>query len=152
MNRISIISIALAGCLASMPIYAGVYTDDMSRCLVTNTTLADKTNLVKWVFSVASLHPEVAQITAVSDEKRADQNRTVGQLFERLLTSDCRKQTQDAIRYEGSGALRNSFEVLGQVAMRELTMHPAVEQGFTGFLKHVDEQKIKDLAPTPAHQ
>ena len=148
MKTIRVIAAGLALCIMALPSQAGIYTDDMTRCLVSNTTTSDKTTLVRWVFSIASLHPEVATTSTLSEEKREALDRGIAALFERLLTRDCRKQTQEAIRYEGTGSLRSSFEVLGQVAMQELTVHPAVAKGFSGFLKYIDEQKMKELAPS----
>jgi hypothetical protein len=128
--------------------HAGLYSDDMSRCLVANTSSKDKTELVRWIFSVAALHPEVSSIAALTEQQREGINRDIGKLLERLLTDTCRKQTQEAIKYEGGIAIQTSFQVLGQVAMQELMTNPAVANGFAGISKYLDEAKFKELAPT----
>ena len=124
---------------------AGPYTDDMSKCLVSSTSADDRTNLVRWIFANAALHPDVANISTVTIDQRTTMNQAAGELFDRLLTVSCRKQTREALRYEGPAAIQLSFQVLGQVAMGTLMSHPSVGQGFSEFAKFVDEKKIEAL-------
>ncbi len=138
---------ALTLLTASVPGHAGLYADDMGRCLVSATSTKDKTDLVRWIFAVAALHPEVANIAAANASQRVELNRQAGKLFQRLLTEDCRKQTQEALKYEGAIAMQLSFQVLGQVAMQELMNHNAVRNGFSELSKYMDESKIKAIAP-----
>lgn len=125
---------------------AGVYADTMGKCLVSATSAKDKTDLVRWIFSNAALHPEVASIASISKPQREKINRTAGALMERLLTVDCRKESGEALRYEGAIAMQLSFQILGQVAAASLMAHPAVGQGFEYILQLLDEKKIKALA------
>lgn len=131
----------------ALPASAGIYSDDMARCLVSSTTAKDKTDLVRWIFSNASLHPEVASISSLTAPRRDEIDRAAGALLERLLTESCRKQTQEALKYEGPIAMQTSFQVLGQVAMQELMSNPAVGQGFAAIGKYVSDDKIKQLQP-----
>jgi len=133
--------------VASSTAHAGIYSDDMSRCLVSNTSAKDKTDLVRWIFTISALHPDLSSVAAVSEKQRDDMNRKVARLLERLLTESCRKQTQEALKYEGSAAMQLSFQVLGQVAMQELMSNTAVANGFVGFSKHIDKSKLEELAP-----
>lgn len=139
------LAIAAAAALHAAPAGASPYTDEMSRCLVASTSAQDKTDLVRWIFANAALHPEVASIAQVSAAQRDSMNRSAGALIERLLTVTCRKQTKDALMFDGPAALQQSFQVLGQVAMGSLMTHPSVGAGFTEFGKYVDEKKIRDL-------
>jgi len=123
--------------------HAGVYSDDFSKCLVRSTTPKDKTDLVRWVFANAALHPDVSSIAAVSESQRTAINRATGAIVERLFTESCRAQFRDALKYEGSHAVEQSFEVLGGVAMRELLTDPAVAKAFSGLDAYVDQDKVK---------
>jgi hypothetical protein len=38
--------------LSTTPALAGIYTDDLSRCLVEKTTTEDKTTLVQWMLKI----------------------------------------------------------------------------------------------------
>jgi hypothetical protein len=125
--------------------HAGLYSDDMAKCLVASTSQADKTNLVRWIFANAALHPDVSDISTVSAASRDQMNRTVATLVERLLTETCRKQSQEAVRYEGPIAIQLSFQILGQVAMQELMRDQAVSAGFEAFAKYIDRTKIEAL-------
>jgi hypothetical protein len=137
--------VALLLVLVASESHAGLYSDDMARCLVASTSQEDKTNLVRWVFAIASLHPKVADVSAMTPPMRDETDRKTAALFERLVTVDCREQARDAIRYEGPAAFQASFEVLGQVAMTELMAHEDIVAGFESFTKYLDESKFAAL-------
>ncbi len=139
--------IAIVALLVVAEAQAGIYSDDMARCLVKSTSPEDKTALVRWVFAIASLHPGVADVAAMSAKMREQTDRTVAALFERLVTEDCRTESQDAMRYEGPDAFEQSFQVLGEVAMTELMAHQAVGAGFQAFTQYIDESKFEALRP-----
>jgi len=128
---------------------AGPYGDSLSKCLVESTTAAQKTTLVRWMFAMMALHPDVQSGSAVTPEQRTAISKETGQLFLRLLTETCASQTRDAIRYEGSATVQSSFSLLGQVAARELFTHPRVAAGLSELTKYLDEKKLKELAAPP---
>lgn len=125
--------------------HAGVYSDDMARCLVASTSSKDKTDLVRWIFANAALHPDVANVSSVSSEARDKLDRDIAALLERLVTDVCRKQSDEAFRYEGATAFHDSFGVLGQVAMQELMSNKDVAAGFQTFAKYLDNAKFEAL-------
>jgi hypothetical protein len=127
------------------PCAAGPYTDALSMCLVKNTSEADKTMLVKWIFAIIALHPEVESMAAVSYEQRDVLNEQFGLLVQNLLTQSCRTETSEALKYEGTGAIEGSFNVLGQVATRELFTNPAVAEGMAEIGKYLDESTFESL-------
>lgn len=145
MSHATVCAAALALLLTSAPVRAGLYSDELAKCLVSATTEQDKTALIRWIFSVSALHPDVSTIANIDADQRDSMNRTAGMLFNRLLLESCRKQTQEAVRYEGPAALQLSFTVLGQVAMGSLMANPAVAQGFGALGKYMDEHKLKAL-------
>ena len=122
---------------------AGPYSDDLGKCLVASTTAADKNALVKWMFATAALHPAVKSIAAVTDAERAQSTRSTAELFEKLLTESCPSQAQQALKYEGAVALQTGFQLLGQVAARELFADPGVSRGLADLGKYIDGQKIE---------
>ena|SRR5712691_2590554 len=121
---------------------AGPYGDDLSKCLVIATEHKDKTDLVRFIFAAAAQHPDVSNIASISDKQRTEMARTVGRLYERLLTESCRTQYRDAVKYEGQQVLPMSFSVLGQVAMRGLMENPAVTKAFGEIDTFLDKDKI----------
>jgi len=125
MRRIGIlvgISLALA-VLPSEPAVAGIYSDELAKCLVRETTDGDRTFLVKWIFASASVHPAVRSIASVSDADRTELNKKVAKLVEKLLTESCKNETQEALKYEG----------------------PTVARSKTEFANHLDKQKFEKL-------
>lgn len=125
---------------------AGIYTDDLSRCLVSKTTDQDKTQLVRWIFSAVSRNPAVKDLVTLSDAQRQQSTKAVAELFQRLLLDDCHKQTVDALKYEGPVAATQSFQVLGQVAARGLMSDPAVTKDVQSLTSYVDKPRWQALA------
>lgn len=126
-----------------LPAFAGPYTDALGMKLVASTTPAEKLALVRWIFSAMALHPEVKDLASITPEKRAASNKMVGKLVTRLLTEDCAAEVRDAVKYEGPQAIGTSFQLLGQVAAREIFGHANVAAGLSEFEKSVDEKKIE---------
>jgi hypothetical protein len=139
---------ASALCLlaAGSPAMAGMYGDDLSRCLVEKTTLEDKTLLVQWIFVAMAQHPSVSAMTRIKPEDIERNNKQAAELLTRLLTETCMEQAKKAIKYEGGVAIQTSFQVFGQSAARELFADPNVTKVMTGLEQYVDAKKIEALA------
>ena len=132
--------------LCSVGAKAGVYTDDLSKCLVKSTSTNDRVQLVRWMFAMLSLHPAVKSFVSVPDQQRDAATKAAAGLFTRLLTADCRKEAVNALKYEGAAAIGASFQVLGQVASRDLMTDPNVSKGMQQLGADIDsDQKLKDL-------
>lgn len=152
------ITMAVFGVAFSLAIFsselalAGIYTDDMARCFVNSTNVTERNGLVKWMFSAAALHPAVKSIASISEGQRQESDKYMAQFFQKLLFESCRTQTQQAIKYEGQKAFESSFEVLGQVAARELFSDPSVAKGMGNLNSYIDKQKMQALlgAAAPA--
>jgi hypothetical protein len=101
-----------------------------------------------------SANPAIATLSKATRQDIDAANKVVGALFTRLITVDCREKTRLAVSYEGAPAIQVGFQVLGQVAGRELFSSPEVTQAMSGLESAVDDKKIaevfKDAAPTPA--
>jgi hypothetical protein len=141
--------------LCSIPLAkAGPYTDDLSKCLVASTTPDDQIAFMRWLFSTLALHPGVSNLASITaDERGAIDNKAID-LYVRLMTADCRQQMISAIKYEGVGAIQNSFQLLGQVAMRGLMGNAKVAEGMktlsAGFAKNQNLISLLREAGVPA--
>ena len=144
--RFVTVLVGLASLFSAAPSFAGLYTDDLSRCIVASTTSDDRTNLMKWMFVAMSQHPSVSSLAAVKPADLEAANRTVGQLFMRLLTETCLQQARDALRIEGVGAIQSSFQVLGQVAASGLFSDPSVAKAMSNLNQYLDNAKLEALA------
>lgn len=148
-NQLVLIAVTLAITLGvTLPAAAGPYADDLSKCLVRSTGEEDKRALVKWIFSAVALHPDVADIAKVTPEQRNDMTRTTAKLFEKLLTESCRSEVRQAVQYEGSQTIGASFQILGQVAARELFSNPNVSAHMAELAKHIDHKKMAEAMGT----
>ena len=121
---------------------AGPYGDDLSKCLVSSTTPADKSLLMKWIFSAISLNKDVSSYVNIPADTRSQIDKEAGALFTRLLTESCQQQAHDAYKYEGSAALGNAFQLLGQIAAQGIFGDPAVAGGIANLMKNVDQVKV----------
>jgi len=145
MKRHLVIALAAVVTLLPSAAKAGPFTDDMSKCFVNQTTTADKNELVRWIFSVAALHPALAGIANVSDLQRSEMNKKMAQLTERLLTQSCAAEVKAALKNEGPIAMSMAFQVLGQVASVGLFTDPTVAAASAGFAKELDPSKMRGL-------
>ncbi|KAB2963666.1 MAG: hypothetical protein F9K16_06185 [Thermoanaerobaculia bacterium] len=123
---------------------AGVYTDDLAKCLVESTTEADRVGLVRWMFVAASAHPAVRPISNVTETDLDAANKGMAELVLRLLTESCRDAARKAVQYEGASTFEASFEVLGSVAGQELFGSPEVAGALAGLEKHLDGQRLTE--------
>ncbi|QSX31006.1 hypothetical protein [Shewanella cyperi] len=121
---------------------AGVYSDDLSRCLVESSTSKDKSTLVKWMFTSMALHPDVASMASITPEQREASDKAAAEMIFKLMTQTCLTQAKKAIQYEGPLAIQQGFSVFGQVAGQELFANPNVAQALNGLEKHIDAEKL----------
>jgi hypothetical protein len=125
---------------------AGVFSDDLAKCLVAKTSPADRTVFIQWMFAAMTANPAVASLSNMTEAQRTTHTQQAGALMQRLLLDDCRKDTVAAIRNEGPEALRQSFGVLGEVAMQNLLNDPAVSKEVSGLAASLDKARWADLA------
>lgn len=136
------------GCILGMSpgtAVAGPFADDMAKCLVNSTSEADRTDLMRWMFSAMSLHPDLASMATISARQRDEITTKAANLFSRLMFDSCKSQVQDAVRNEGPQTIVYAFQILGQVAMRGMMTDPHVAQALQGLGKGVDPAKMKAL-------
>lgn len=138
-----------ASLLVSTSAHAGPYTDDLSKCFVASTTEADKAQLVEWIFFALSLNPKISPYAQITEAQRTAADKNLAKLFERLLAETCASQTRQAVQYEGTEALGDSFKLLGQVAAKEIFKDPAVAAGTAKFADYLDEKKLKEALGLP---
>ncbi len=143
--RLKLILAALLLYGQTAPAVAGIYTDDLSRCLVESTSKADQATLVQWVVVAILQHPAVATLGKTTDLDIDKINAAAGDLFMRLLTDACVDKSKKAIKYEGPAAIQAAFAVLGQVAMQELFTDEHVKKVMAGLKEHVDDKKLEAL-------
>jgi hypothetical protein len=128
----------LAALQIPTPAVAGVYSDDLGKCLVARSTEAEKQQLVEWIFLAISLNPTIKPLTNISDAQRDAADKGMARLFESLLGESCATESALAIKYEGAAAFSQSFELLGKVAGQQMFGSPEVAAGSEKFAQYID--------------
>jgi hypothetical protein len=146
MRRAKAAALSLAMVLAASKAWAGVYTDAMSKCLVKSTSAEDKVHLMRWLFLEISMNPVVKSVASATPEQRVEFEKEGATLFQRLVLVDCRKETIDALKHEGAGAIQNSFAVLGEVAGKALMDDPSVNAGLMAMTSYLDKDRWQALS------
>jgi hypothetical protein len=121
---------------------AGVYTDELTKCVVKHANDADRTAFVAFIFSAMSVHPSVQAYSTISEVQRDELSKAVAGLTQRLLTEDCRTETVAALKNEGFSVFQAPFSALEDAAMGDLTKNPAVHKELGRFASQLDPAKF----------
>ena len=124
---------------------AGPFGDEMAKCLVESTNSKDNISLVRWIVRVYGEHPDSNDFINLSIKDKEKIDKEIAALFNRLLLEDCKKETKMALNYEGDQVLFTAFQILGQVAGRELNKEKNVAEAINKFLDYVDTEKFEYL-------
>lgn len=124
---------------------AGPATDELSRCLVKETTKEDQIKLIRWVFGAMSFHPEVKSLSNVSQKQSEILSKDAAELMMDLLAARCKTQTKGAVTNDGPLAIKAAFQVLGTTAMQGLMTNPEVLGYMSQLESNVDAQKLQEV-------
>jgi hypothetical protein len=141
MKRLIAATACLAGLILSAPAQAGVYSDDLAKCLVKSTGEADRIKLIQFMFAAIGANPALKSMSNVSDTQRSDLVREFAHLEERLLMVDCRTEAVAALKNEGQSVIESSFGVLGGSAMRGMMSDPTTQSTFRSLGADLDKPK-----------
>lgn len=149
-TKATALSLTLLSCLVSGGTsYAGESTDKLTACLVRSASKDDRIVLVRWIFSAMARYPSISNMANVSDAQRVEVSRNGGQLFSRLLTSDCAAETKLAFKNDGYAAIETAFGVLGETAMSDIMDHPDVQASIAELGAYVDENALQEVLISP---
>ena len=125
---------------------AGVYEDDLSKCMISKSTDEDKAGLIRWTYGLMSFSPIVKDLTAITKAQHKKLDLVVAGSFERLLFSACRSEAIAALKYEGKGTWANSFGTLAEAAFQSLKNDPVVNAVPEPFSANISKEKVEALA------
>jgi len=124
---------------------AGPFADALGKCVVQSTTPEDKFKLMKWIFYAMLEHPNFKSIAEVSEWDKVTADKSMADLLTRLLSIECKAEVKEAVKYEKESAIESAFSLLGEVAGREIMIHPNVAKSSVEFIKFLDEEKMNRL-------
>jgi hypothetical protein len=132
-------------CAVASPAEAGVFTDDLSRCMVSKATASDRDAFMAWMFSAVSAAPRLQKLTTLDRAKRDEIAATAASVFQRLLLVDCRKEAVAALKAEGRNGMIQSFGALGRAATEQMFQSPEAQVELESLGKNFDEAKLEAL-------
>jgi hypothetical protein len=128
--------------LIAQPIAAGVYGDELAKCLVRSTTDADKIYLARWRFATIAAHPEVRSMASITVEERDELSAGAATLFQNLLIDTCGSEAKEAVQYEGQATIEAALSAFGSIATHGLMAHPDVTAFLSTLEEHLDQEKL----------
>jgi hypothetical protein len=142
--KIQVTTLAIASFL-SVSAQAGPSSDELGTCFVQSTSGKDRVTLVRWIFNTISMNPRVKDITSSTLKSREESSKEMALLYERLVFTDCQQETLSAIRDDGYESLALGFKRLGEMAVNELMLDPAVQNETGALEKYLDMNKWNSL-------
>ncbi|MCK8514766.1 hypothetical protein M0534_00265 [Methylonatrum kenyense] len=137
-------TVLIFGLLMSTSASAQTASERLGNCLVQSSTGAQRIILARWIGLALLAHPSVRDSVAVPNQVVNETNRDAARTFTHLISEACRTQSSDALR-EGVGAFEAAFEVLGEIAMQEITSDADVDARLMGFLDYMNEDDFRFL-------
>ncbi|RZL33575.1 MAG: hypothetical protein EOP35_17545 [Rubrivivax sp.] len=123
--------------------HAGPKAETLAACLGDNTTGKDRKDLARWIFIAMASHPEIKDLSNVTEASRDSADQAAAQLLMALLTERCKAQAREALQQEGQAGMMAAFQTLGALAMAELTSNPQVARAISGFERHMDRARME---------
>lgn len=132
-------SLALA---CALPAHAGPASDALSACLADKVSDKDRVALARWLYSAMSAHPGLGEEAKITAAEREADNRAVGTLFTRLVSTDCASLFKKSYDTEGEAGSNAAFAQLGRIALQEIMSSPEVQKASGGFQAFVDHKAL----------
>lgn len=121
---------------------AGEHANRLSQCLVSNTTVADKQILTKWVFTTLANHPTLSDMATIAQNIRSGADREMAQLVEKFIYDKCNEQLKAAVKNEGPMAIQTSIQSYVEQTGREILQHPSIAGSIGGVASQMDAKKL----------
>ena len=117
-------------------------SDELGKCMTDNTTGKDRKELARWIFISVAAHPHMGDIARVSEDASEKSSRAMAAIVTRLLTESCPNEAKAVVKNEGRQGMKRAFEILGQIAMLELTSDKQVSASVGQFERYIDHAKF----------
>ncbi len=127
--RSLLISSALICLLSSVNATAGVYAQRLTNCVLSATTEQDKQILIQRFFLIFSSSTALKDLVNISEHKQEGIRSGYSETFTRLFSKDCQTQTEDAMNFEGKGALVMADQMLIRELLKGFMADPTINKG-----------------------
>ena len=96
---------------------AETYTNDLAKCMIEETALAEKVVLVKWAVRLFGEHPSI-DIVNLDQSSTIDLDKKIGNLVSSLLLDRCKLLARKALDYEGERSIVTSFGIVARAHIK----------------------------------
>ena len=120
---------------------AETYTNDLAKCMIEETALAEKVVLVKWAVRLFGEHPSV-DIVNLDQSSKINLDKKLGNLVSDLLLDRCKPLARKALDYEGERSLITAFGIVSRASSNKIMSHPDVQAASQEWGKYL---AIQDL-------
>ncbi len=137
-------SVACVASITSSTAVAGTPSRELTECMVSNASPAERfdTGLVTWV--AASYHPSMPPELRVPVKSKEVIYRRVGKLLDRLLLEVCTDKARAAILADGTSGLAAALQAFWQSGTVELNQSKEATSAFGEIWGYADKKKISD--------
>lgn len=121
--------------------------DALTSCITDNTTGKERKEMVKFIFMALASHPEIKEISKITESDREKTYQAFANTLTRLLTQNCAEETRNSLKTGSKEDLQSAFRAFGQLGARELMTNPDVATSLSNFERYLDTKKLEALAP-----
>ncbi len=126
------------------PVQAGEYTDKLTDCMIQNTTEAQQTLMMRWVFSVFSSHAQIQDFFSYpfDSDRHTALDKQIAAVVSDLIFATCRQQLVVAFIREGKNAPKVAGQKWIETAFVRFSKDPIVRNNFSSPLQYLDISKF----------
>ena len=117
----------------------------LSQCVVMRTTGADRILAAKWIFAAMAKSPQIAELSAVNDQRRVELDKAFSKLLTRIVMKDCFAEVQPVAAENFEDAFELVGRSLGEVAMQEVMGNENVDKAIAAYTDYLSEDDFKPL-------
>lgn len=117
---------------------------DLGTCMTDSLSGKERKKLARWIFLAMATHPELSGFANATPDDRAKSDKYVGELFTRLLATDCRAEFAAASQ-QNAAVLEAAFQSVGEAAMMELMSNEDVNRAVLNYAQYVDQKEVNSV-------
>jgi len=138
-----VIAVLLAITIQVNTVYAGVYSNQLTRCIIEAMDKQDKVQFSRYFVLMYSQSPEVQDMVSISEKQERNILENIAKLYSKLMTKSCKKLTKKVMKYEGTKGIVKSFTMLGRIRAQQIMKSKEVQEMFKIYNKYLTNELKK---------
>lgn len=140
-----VIAVLLAITVQVNTVYAGVYSNQLTKCMVKSMDKQDKMQILRYMILICSQPPEVQDMVSISEEQERKILKNTAKLYSYLAIDSCKIFAKKALKYEGEKAFQKSFSMLGKIVLQQNLNTKRGQEMIKTFQKYMKYYIKKDM-------